>query len=762
MARVFLSHSSRDEAASRWLADWLVRQGFEAPFLDFDKHSGIPPGADWERTLYREIASSQALLIVQSSHWNASKWCFAEYTQARALGKPVFQLVGVPGLLPEAVGADEDPINRDLQQLDLRRDRDAALESLAHELTVLALQDHGGFTWDPARPPYPGLLSFDWEDAAVFFGRDEEIRELIERLQVVRIQGSGRLVVLLGASGSGKSSLLRAGVLPRLARSGHQWLPLSPFRPRVDPCAALAQAMANALQGKRDAVALDRQLREATGDEQLAGLLNHLVAELRQVSQRPEAQILISVDQAEELFTDCAPEQSRWFLTLLSQALTACPSIQVVFTLRSDFLGLLQAAPGLTAPLQEVSLQPFPLDRIPDVIRGPARLAGITVEDSFVQAAIRDANTEDALPLLAFALREICERKGADRLLSLTDYETLADGAEQLSPLENAVRRAADGVLAICQPTTEELQALRDAFVPSMVCINDQKDYSRRPARWNSLPPLAWPLLSHLVDARLLLVEQREDERWLEVSHEALLRKWPVLRQWIDACRDLLVGCQQLEPALRDWQQASEPDKTASLLTGLNLARASTWLEERPQQLSPELRRFIAASLDHRNRLIRLRRRTQQQVVGGLSFLLLLASGAWVWGEIARQQAHQAQTRQFQSTHLSLLEDDPMQSVVHGLAAMARLRGNLQQALPLAISLNRAVERNGLQRLWLSGQDEVWSLAETPSGRVISGGRDGSLRFWRADGQPEPGTLQTSRSRARCRPAIAPGCVAWS
>ena len=195
MSRVFISHSNRDGAAARWLADWLIAQGFEAPFLDFDKHSGIPPGAEWERTLYREIASCQALLIVQSPDWNASRWCFAEFTQARSLGKPILQLVGAPQLASGAAAEPQPPVCPDLQQLDLSADLNSALAALSEALVSLALHDRGGFRWDPQRSPYPGLLCFDQEDAAIYFGRDQEISQLIERLQALRMQGDRKSVV---------------------------------------------------------------------------------------------------------------------------------------------------------------------------------------------------------------------------------------------------------------------------------------------------------------------------------------------------------------------------------------------------------------------------------------------------------------------------------------------------------------------------------------------------------------------------------------
>ena len=93
MARVFLSHSSLDNDSVSRMKEWLVKQGFEAPFLDFDKDAGIPPGAEWEKTLYHEIKKSQALLILQSANWSASKWCDREFTCARVLGKPIFQVM---------------------------------------------------------------------------------------------------------------------------------------------------------------------------------------------------------------------------------------------------------------------------------------------------------------------------------------------------------------------------------------------------------------------------------------------------------------------------------------------------------------------------------------------------------------------------------------------------------------------------------------------------------------------------------------------
>ena len=125
---------------------------------------------------------------------------------------------------------------------------------------------------------------------------------------------------------------------------------------------------------------------------------------------------------------------------------------QVVMTLRSDFLGNLQAA-DFSVLLQAMLLPPLPMERIPEIIIGPAKVAGLSLEESIVQAAMHDASIDDALPLLAFALRELFDRIGDDRVLSLADYQALGDDHLNLSPLDNAVLHAGDEVLELYQPT---------------------------------------------------------------------------------------------------------------------------------------------------------------------------------------------------------------------------------------------------------------------------------------------------------------------
>ena len=137
---------------------------------------------------------------------------------------------------------------------------------------------------------------------------------------------------------------------------------------------------------------------------------------------------------------------------------------------------------------EEFSLAPMPFARVRQIIEGPARVAGLQVEEGLIVAATADAGTDDALPLLAFTLRELYDRHGASHQLLLAHYRELGDLAAGLNPLENSVRKRADEVIAAINPTAEELEALRDAFVGLLVRVNEKGEYVRHPARLDDLP----------------------------------------------------------------------------------------------------------------------------------------------------------------------------------------------------------------------------------------------------------------------------------
>ncbi|HEY4934691.1 MAG TPA: TIR domain-containing protein [Terriglobales bacterium] len=639
MARIFISHSSLDGEQAARLLTWLRGVGFVSTFLDFDKHQGFAPGADWERTLYREVTGADAVILILTKNWFSSKWCFVEFAQARALGKAIFPLIEAP--------TAETFVSADIQHLNLVKDREGGLARLQLELTRIALNTRGGYPWEQTRPPYPGLLAFDEADAAIYFGRDDDVRRLIERLNARRAQGGEKLVVVLGASGSGKSSLLRAGLVPRLKRDPHNWIVLPPFRPQLHPLDELAQVIATALGPG----AGWRQWRAAFEADDLHHALVDLAHDLRAIHQQNEAQVLLVIDQGEELFAGADPQQTEQFFDVLNTLLGERLPFLTVMSLRSDYLGDVQQEPQLRVPFEQFSLKPMPLERVREIIEGPARVAGVLVDEALVTTAIADARTADALPLLAFTLRELYDNAASSGRLTVEAYRELGEAGAQLSPLENAVRRKADEVLAAAKPTPEDLQALKVAFIPAMVCVNAEGEYVRRPTAIAALSPRALPLIERLAKARLLTIVGQQGAATVEVAHEALLRKWPRLRGWLDEEREFLIGKQQLEHDLLDWLHASPDEKTDALLSGLKLTRARTWLLTKPHQLSDCERTFIQASLVRQEAVAAekegSRRRALHGSIAAAAVLAVVAVGAlWEWRR-AKIQENQAVSRQF-------------------------------------------------------------------------------------------------------------------
>jgi hypothetical protein len=547
MARVFVSHSNLDHQAASRIKNWLQDQGFEAPFLDFDKHTGIAPGAEWEQVLYREIQRTQALLILRTKHWDDSKWCFVEFTQARALGKPVFEIV------EEEAIANKGKIVPSLQRLDLSRSRDDGLASLKKELIQIAEKGQAGFTWPPPgdtdRPPFPGLAVFEKEDAAIFFGRDNDWRMVIEKLRSFRLRDQEKILVIHGSSGSGKSSLLRAGVLPRLKRAGREWIVLEPFNPRKRPLYEFAMTWSLALKCNQDYSLLYSNLRSAIASQQVHQLLSSWSDRLRMQEQTPEAQIILAVDQAEELFTISEPEETDLFIQSLDAILMHSLPLQIVLTIRADAIGELQNRSVLLNRIETYPLQLLPKERYRDIIQGPFKVANRGVEDSLIETIIRDTKTENALPLLAYALRVLWTQKNSQDFL-LSDYINLGNEMNGLNHLENIIQKQADDALKLKDLPVESLKELEKTFIGGLVRINAEGTFSRQPLAWSRLSPVVIPLIQSLVKQRLLIIHPASGANrclQVEIAHESLMQVWPQLSEWLSSWREILSLLHHLE-----------------------------------------------------------------------------------------------------------------------------------------------------------------------------------------------------------------------
>lgn len=585
MSAIFISHSSHDNNMATEVRKLLENHGHRSVFLDFDPELGIPFGRDWEQELYAQLRSCQAVIILCSRHSMTSNWCFAEVTHAKALGKPIFPIKIGDCVINTVLTAH--------QVLDLTNKPDEAQQRLLRGLKKAGLDPSGAFDWDGRRPPYPGLMAFQEEDAAIFFGREPEIQRGLELMNRVRLFGGARMILMLGASGSGKSSLMRAGLVPRLRRDRERWLVIPPFRPGRQPLRELSVSLAKALReyGREHHWENIYDVLKVSDTDPVAGAeaLIQVAEEIRIASDQNEATVVLVVDQIEELLSYDQGMRLGQFLPLLNAALknVATPFL-VLATLRSDFLAEFQLHPAARSfVFENFSLGLMPRERLFKVIKGPAQLASLRLDDDLTEALINDTETDHALPLLAFTLRELYEKCTDSRRLSLEDYR------EKLGGLGGSVAHAAESVYRAKALSPAEEIDLRRAF-RALVRLNEQGQYVRQTASWHELPASTHDVLERFVQARLLVARGEQENRLLEVAHEALFRTWERLRLWLDEDREFLLWRQRLQLSLADWTQAEQDPSI--LLRGTPLAVARRWAEERPHDLRETERNFIAAS----------------------------------------------------------------------------------------------------------------------------------------------------------------------
>jgi hypothetical protein len=569
VSRIFLSHSSANNAEAVALRDWLSDSGWKDEiFLDLDPRRGIAAGERWERKLHEAANRCEAVLFLVSKAWLASVWCRKELNLAHSLNKQLFGVLieDLPvGALPEdlagtwqivrlATGRDHVvlrgvlPITHEEAHVHFSAE---GLARLKHGLEEAGL-DPKYFVWppesDPDRPPYRGLRPLEAEDAGVFFGRDAAIVEALDRLRSLRASTPPRLLVILGASGAGKSSFLRAGLFPRLARDDRNFLPLPVIRPEraaISGESGLLSALEAAFAAAKIPIArADLRTVVQAGAIKLRPLLQALAdnatpiaADGGEKSEPP--MVILSIDQGEELFLAEAQEEAKPFLVLLRDLVKDdALVIVVVFTIRSDNYERLQLAPELEGLRQHtLSLPPMPKGSYVEVVKGPARrleatARALSIEDGLVDALLADieaGGAKDALPLLAFTLERLYGDYHSGGGLKLAHYDALGRVKGSIEAAVERVLKTADADPAIPRDRAARLALLRRGLIPWLAGIDpDTGAPRRRVARLAEIPAEARPLIQHLVEQRLLATDVNKEtgEATIEPAHEALLRQW--------------------------------------------------------------------------------------------------------------------------------------------------------------------------------------------------------------------------------------------
>jgi hypothetical protein len=427
--------------------------------------------------------------------------------------------------------------------------------------------------------PFPGLRPFGSEDAPVFFGRGHETDGLIQRLA-----DSNRFTIVVGASGSGKSSLVAAGLLPRLegnAIAGSAqwlWIRFTPGELGDNPFLALAASLEPVVKRlSRTKPELARNLQEPAAITELCNVA---------LAGRPKsAEFLLYIDQFEELFTAAKSDFVRPFIDLVLAAAHS-PRMRVVATLRSDFYPRCVEVPAMTELLRAGSYplaSPRPEDLLQMIVK-PADRAGLVFERGLQDRIVDDTGNEPgALPLMAFALSELYERRDPGGLLTRAAYESFGG-------VQGAIGRRAEETF---RAQDERTQAAMSNVFRHLVEVDDRGVPTRRRAAIRLMEGAeAAKLTRVLTDARLLVRSGGAGaDSVIEVAHEALFMAWPSLAEWVrDTGEDLrLLG--QVRRAAAEWERQKR--RQEFLWPDMRLMTVWTMIEKLQPELNETEQRFV-------------------------------------------------------------------------------------------------------------------------------------------------------------------------
>ncbi|WP_161967763.1 WD40 repeat domain-containing protein [Fimbriiglobus ruber] len=512
------------------------------------------------------------------------------------------------------------------------------LDHLAGEMTETV--------WDIHKqgPPFLGLKAFQPEHADVFFGREGEVLEARFVLREQAKQGCAFLL-LTGSSGSGKSSLARAGILTDIVQHelddqvvAWRWLVITPAELASDPLLALVRRLAgpDVLPDLRNDVTslekLARGLREHPQNTFDFGIQPHFD---RLARQNGRVRLLLVIDQLEEIFAaHVMTADDRRALLRVIETFARSGSLWVLATARSDFYHQIQAEPSLARLLENRGpmpvLPPGP-DALQRLIEEPARLAGLRFEVSngvsLAGRILRDAAAHaELLPVVEFVLRELFESRTPDGLLTAAAYD-------RLGGVDGAVgQKAEETFLGL----DAEAQAAFYELLPLLVTLEasgDQSAVRRRCGLALLRATTARQVLTdRLVAGRFLTTDRQDQSPVASLAHETLLRSWPRIATWITTNRDHLRLRARVEQSQQRWLQAGRHDSLL-LTTGLPLEEGRQLLADGRHLLGPGVAEYIQSSIDSYEESESRARRLRTRVIGALStltILSLLVSG-WAW-----------------------------------------------------------------------------------------------------------------------------------
>lgn len=603
MKRVFVSYSRRNKAFCARLSRDLSDAGLDV-WVDFRQIQG---GELWQNEIFRGIERSEIVVFCLSPESVASEWCRREVLTARAQGKHI-----IPVMLKNAFDALNNQEDMrwmlDLHILMFEDRYEAAFPELLDALPgVRRIGVYDDVPVEKIPNPFKGLEAFQQTDAHFFFGREELIEKSLQRLRQDR---RTRFLAVVGASGSGKSSLVRAGVIPKIragALPGSDQWPLVIFTPGQEPVAALVTRLLPLLGEGYAEESVKQQLAE--NPQTLLKLADAIL------DGTPQSRLVLVVDQFEEVFTRAGEAGRETFLKLIHLAATAPGGrITIIITMRADFFGNLSRYPDLAELFEQenmIIVTEMTAANLLRVIEGPAAAVGLVYDEGLVGRILEDVRRQPgSLPLLEYALKELYERREGRRL-TMAAYEAiggvkraLAQHAEDIYSRLNAAQQAImRRVLLRLIEVSASGEATRRRAARSDLTFRDVPDEAVQEV----IDRLTAPESRLLIASREINTDETAPATWIEISHEALIREWERFNGWVNENIENLRFSSEVLKLASDWARAGRD--VAYLLTGNRLVRGELWLES--ADATALQREFIQASIEERKRREALRQEQQ-------------------------------------------------------------------------------------------------------------------------------------------------------
>jgi WD40 repeat protein len=757
---VFISYSRLDSRHATDIDSILRAKGLRS---FFDRRN-LAPGLPWVRALEQAIGAAKAAIVLIGPHGLGDTQQYErELAFIRQSREPTFPVV--PVMLP---GTTSDPpfdFLRILTWIDfsqVAKVSDAPLE-LERLLTAIHGEPVSGEVVRQAICPYRGLDAFREEDSAFFFGRgstDDPNSPIGELVRKVREQP---FVMVVGRSGSGKSSLIYAGLLPALRRERDRFWNILPLRPGPSPLRALAATFNPRTETEGAAEYATKITNEAdqlrTGDPEL---LSHMIRQVLDQAEGKPDRLLLYIDQWEELYAQSPSSSDKEraaqhaadvnrFIDLLLNASQTAP-VAVVGTVRADFYDPLIGHPQIRALLQsrQVLLAAMSRSELESTIIEPANKVGLTFDPPGLVQQILDEAGEDEgmLPLLQYALKESWALR--------KDHTITANAYARSGGVREAIRTTAERTFDALSP--EDQQAARQLFLRLVTPGEGKEDTRARAAM--PIEPTQRRIVDQFAGPRTRLLVTGSDRAArpiVEVAHEALIRTWPRLREWIDTNREKLRARAAVLQAKAEWeQQARRQD--CLLPAGFQLERARALLADPGDLAVGDIQEFITLSSARETR----RQRFTRWAVAAVAAAIVIALGTigYVQADRQKQLAKEELALAVEREHSAALNeslnkrqvelDHAQANILAELSGTKLSRHELDAALRLAsqgtridITSNAMKGSQGVAALAAAASQANWRLVFgrektsivglSPDGsRIVTASSDKTAHIWDA------------------------------